>query len=75
MDYWQQLITIILTPTLSVAALAWILKALFSSGLQEVLWSGLDSRISEIKMAEGLPLNLVEVSFFIFLQYSITPAK
>jgi len=37
MDYWQQLITIILTPTLSVAALAWILKSLFSSGLQRDL--------------------------------------
>jgi len=37
MDYWQQLIAIILTPTLSVAALAWILKSLFSRGLQREL--------------------------------------
>lgn len=37
MDYWQQLIAIVLTPTLSVAAVAWILKALFSSGLQRDL--------------------------------------
>ena len=37
MDYWQQLIAIVLTPTLSVAALAWLLKSLFSSGLQRDL--------------------------------------
>ena len=37
MDYWQQLIAIILAPSLSVAALAWILKSLFSSGLQRDL--------------------------------------
>ena len=37
MDYWQQLIAIILAPTLSVAALAWILKSLFNSGLQRDL--------------------------------------
>jgi len=33
-DYWQQLIAIILTPTLSVAALAWLLKSFFDSGLR-----------------------------------------
>ena len=37
MDYWQQLIAIVLAPTLSVAALAWLLKSLFSSGLQREL--------------------------------------
>lgn len=37
MDYWQQLIAIILTPTLSVAALAWLLKSLFDSGLKRDL--------------------------------------
>ena len=37
MDYWQQLIAIVLTPTLSVAALAWILKSLFSRACSEIL--------------------------------------
>ena len=37
MELWQQLLALILTPTLAVAAMAWLIRKFFERGLQRDL--------------------------------------